>query len=249
MKPKIGLKTTNIFYKGKDKIDFDVLEIRSDDPDLGFNIKKVLKVKKFLEGKEISMHSQTSRIFSCKNKENNTPEFNEAELNVVKAEIILCKILEIKELIFHLKQEKLNKSEEKRLRELLKFAKNKGIEMIYESNGKFIAKTTLDVLKKFPRLNYNLDLGHLNTAIGNKTLGMNWKEFIEKIKDRTVYIHAHSNNGREDEHVSLDKGTLPWRKILDMLDLNKIRKIIIETKREHIKETKELLENYLDRER
>ena len=34
-----------------------------------------------------------------------------------------------------------------------------------------------------------------------------------------------------------------------MLDLNKIRKIIIETKREHIKETKELLENYLDRER
>ncbi len=114
-KPKIGFKTNNIFYEGKDKINFNTLEIRSDDPHIGFNIKKVLKVKKFLKGKNVSMHTQTSRVFSCRNRENKTPEFNEAELNVLKAEIILCKILGIRELIFHLKQEKLTKKGNKNL--------------------------------------------------------------------------------------------------------------------------------------
>jgi len=243
-KPKVGLKTTDIFYRGKDKIEFDVLEIRSDDPDLGFNIKKVLKVKEFLKEKEVSMHSQTSRIFSCNNY--GFRKFNEAELNILKAEIILCKILGIKELIFHLKQEKLTREEENLLRGILKFANRNGVEMIYESNKIFLGETTIDVLKRFPKLKYNLDLGHLNTALGNKTLGMSLDEFIEKVKDRVVYIHAHNNNGKKDEHTSLDKGTLDWKHVLDMLDLSKIRKVMIEVEgSKDIKKTKKILENYV----
>jgi len=118
--------------------------------------------------------------------------------------------------------------------------------MIYESNGFFYGKTCLDILKRFPKLKYNLDLGHLNTALGNKTLCMSLDEFINKIKDRVVYIHAHNNNGKKDEHVSLEKGTLDWKHVLNMLDLSKIRKIIIEVNGiAGIKKTKKLLENYI----
>jgi len=202
-----------------------------------------MKAKEFLKGKDLSMHSQTSRIFSCSNY--GLKEFNIAELNVLKAEIILCKILGAKELIFHLKQEKLTKKEKEIFKEVLKFAKKNKIELIYESNGYFIGETCLDILKEFPKLGYNLDLGHLNTAIENKTLGLSLDKFISLIKNRVVYIHAHNNRGK-DTHESLDKGTLDWQYVLNMLNLSKIKKIILEVRiPKDIAKTKKLLENYL----
>jgi|TARA_Y100000310_G_C20482180_1_gene715209 sugar phosphate isomerase/epimerase len=244
MVPKIGLKTANIFYEGKDKVDFEVLEITTKDPKLTFNIKKVLNIKKYLEGKDLSMHTQTSRIFSCNNYKIHS--FNEAELDVLKAEIIVSKILGIKEFIFHLKQEKLTKQEKEKLQKIFDFAEKNKVEMIYESNQKFYSETCLDVLDSFPKLKYNLDLGHLNTAIGNKTLRMDLSEFIDNIKSRVVYVHAHNNNGIDDEHKSLEKGTLDWKFVLDKLDLSKIRKIIMEVRTtEDILNTKNLLEDYL----
>ncbi|MGY4883981.1 MAG: sugar phosphate isomerase/epimerase family protein [Nanobdellota archaeon] len=243
IKPKIGLKTSDIFYDKEDKIDFDVLEITSKDPKFLFNVKKISKIKEHLKRKDLSFHTQTSRIFSCNNQD--LPEFNLAELNIIKAEIITCKILGIKEFIFHMKQEKLTKVEQKIWEEILKFAKKNGVEMIYESNQKFSAEVCLDFLKKFPKVNYNLDLGHLNTAIGNKTLGMDLDKFLDKVKDRTVYIHAHNNHGLEDEHNSIDNGTLDWKQVLNKLDMSKVRKIIMEVRNtEAIIKTKTALEGY-----
>jgi len=243
MPPKIGLKTVNIFYEKEDKIPFDTLEITTKDPDLGFNVKKLMKVKEHLKGKDLSMHSQASRIFSCNNF--NLEKFNEAEINVVKAEIILCNLLNIQELIIHLKQEKLTKKEEKPFSQLLNFAKKHNVELIYESNKEFFGETCLDVLKKFPKLNYLLDLGHLNTAIGNKTLGFELDEFLSLIKDRIIYIHAHNNNGKKDEHKSLDNGTLNWRHVFDMINMKKVRKIILELKTaQDILKSKKLLKQY-----
>jgi len=245
MKPKIGLKTSDIFYNGDDKIEFDVMEITTKDRALDFNVKKIMKAMDYLKGKKLSLHSQTSRIFSCKNY--GFSDFNDAELNVLRAEIILCKIMKVKELIFHLKQERLTKKEFEILEEIISFGKDNGVELIYESNGRFIANTCLDVLKKIPYLNYNLDLGHLNTSIGNKTLGMDLDEFVDKVKGRTVYLHAHNNDGKEDTHQALDNGTLDWKHVLDMLDMEKARKIIIECRTpEDVLVTKNLLEEYIE---
>ena len=150
-------------------------------------------------------------------------------------------------LVFHhLKQEKLECREKKELEKTLDFAKTKEVEMIYESNKNFSSETCLDTLSSFPHLKYNLDLGHLNTAIGNKTLKMDLGDFMKKIKTRTVYIHAHNNNGKQDEHNSLEKGTLDWKSTLDRLDLSTIRKIIIENRTtEDILKTKKQLQEYL----
>ena len=58
----------------------------------------------------------------------------------LKKEIIACKILGIKELIVHLKQEKLNKKEEKMFKEIIDFAKKRNVEIIYESNNTFLVE-------------------------------------------------------------------------------------------------------------
>jgi len=244
--PKIGLKADPAYFDWHNPLNYDVLELGSKDPGLGFKIMKIIDSKKILEGKELSIHSQLSRIFSCKEK--GFPEFNEAEIGVLKAEIILCKILGAKELIFHMKVEKLGKDEEKILGKMLKFAKKNGVEMIFESNSKFAGLNTLDVLSRFPKLKYNLDLGHLNTGIGSNDIGMPVDEFISKIKNRIAYIHAHNNNGQKDEHKSLDEGTLDWKHVLDMIDIKKIRKIIMEVRTpEAAEKTKKLLEEYFKR--
>ena len=75
---------------------------------------------------------------------------------------------------------------------------------------------------------------------------MDLNEFVDKIKSRVIYVHAHNNNGLHDEHKSLEKGTLDWKFVLDKLDFSKIRKIMMEVRTtEDILNTKNLLEDYL----
>jgi sugar phosphate isomerase/epimerase len=241
MRPLIGIKVTDLFYNGPGKVDSKVLEIKSNDSSIKIRKKKLDEIKEKIKNKNVSMHTQTKRAFTdSKNK-----IFQEIEIQIIQNEILLCRYLGIKELILHLKQEKLNKKEKKFFKEILVFAKKNNVEIIYESNGKFKAKTTLDVLKSFPKINYNLDIGHLNTAIENKTLGMPWEDFIDKVSSRIVYLHIHNNSG-EDDHLGLEEGTLNWRDVLDKLNFNKVRKIIIEV-HDYSKMKKEikLIENYL----
>jgi ADP-ribose pyrophosphatase YjhB (NUDIX family) len=51
-----------------------------------------------------------------------------------------------------MKKDKLTKKEKRLFGEILVFAKKNNVEIIYESNEKFKSKTTLDVLKSFPKL-------------------------------------------------------------------------------------------------
>jgi len=242
--PKIGLKIYNIYQDIENWKKFDTFELISSDRGFLFNRKKIAKAKKFLRGKNLSMHTQTTRIFGSKKFK--IKDFEESELMVLKSEIILCKILGCKEFIFHLKPEKLTKKEEKSLKELLNFAKKNKVEMLYENSGHKY-KNFLDILKKFPRLKCVLDLGHLNFAIGHKEIGIPLEKFINKIKDRIIYIHAHNNNGIIDEHKAINDGTLDWKYVLDMLNISRIRKIIIGCKTPRdIKKTKKALEKYLE---
>jgi sugar phosphate isomerase/epimerase len=243
---KIGIKDKNIMYDGEDKVESDVIELISCDPNVGFNAKKIVKLKEYLKGKDLSMHSQAGRVFSSVNQYG-IPVLADAELNVLRAEVVLCKTLGIKEMIFHLKAGRLTGSEIDAVRSVLDFSKEFGVEMIFESNYAFVAEETLAILDEFPGLNYNLDLGHLNIAIGEDTLGMSVEDFISRVGDRLVYVHAHNNDGIKDTHSSLANGTLDWRKIFGLLDFSHIRKVIAEVWGLKARlETKNLLEEYFN---
>ena len=246
MRPKIGIKTKNIMKTINEGVKSDVIELISCDVNVEFSSKRVSKIKKLLDGKDLSMHSQTSRVFSSES-EYGIPDFVEAELHALRSEVILCKVLGAKELIFHLRDGKLTKSEIDSLRSVFNFAEENGVEMIYESNWGFVAEEAFTVLKEFPELNYNLDLGHLNMSIAQNTLGMSVEDFISRINDKVVYVHAHNNDGVLDQHRGIEDGTLDWKKIFGLLDFNHVRKVMAEVwDAKALLETKNLLEEYFD---
>ena len=243
----ICLAIQNLKEFSFEKYPFEGYELKFRSEGFKFNILKVLELKEKFKGHDLSVHSQLSRIFSCSKR--GCPEFNEAELDLLKAEIVTSQIIGIRQIIFHLKQGLLTEEEKARLREIIDFAKQKGIEMIYESKCLCEAKTAIALLEDFPEVNYCLDFGHINTSLEGNRLGMDLMEFIDKIQSRIVYIHAHNNNGEEDTHNSLDSGTFPWRKVLDKLKDSNLKKVIIECKpknslQDDILDTKKLLEDY-----
>jgi sugar phosphate isomerase/epimerase len=245
-KPKICLGIESM-KESLDNPQFEGYELKAKSGGLQFNILKVLELKQRFEKTDLSLHSQLSRTFSCTQR--GCPEFNDAELDLLKAEITTSKIIGIKQITFHMKEGFLTEEEKKKFRKILDFAKKKGVEMIYESNSFCEAKNTLRFLEDFQDVNYCLDFGHINTALVSGKFGMGLMEFIDKIKSRTVNVHAHNNDGDEDTHKCLNDGSFPWKKVLDKLKNQNLNKIIIECKskdkkKEIILESKRLLEEY-----
>lgn len=226
--PAVGITTQIIrtakWYKEVEHLGFKTLEINRRNSKLHFSLYFLEKVKRYLEGCDLSLHSGASGIFQP------TESFTQANLAVVRAEIDICSILGAKQFVFHLNDGILSRQNKKRLGDVLTYAADLGVQTLYESNSVLVAEDAFDILETFPDLGYVLDLGHLNTGYGCGRLGCEIDDFIRKIKDRVVYIHASNNSGLHDEHKGLDDGTLDWRGALDLLDMYRISKIILEVR-------------------
>ena len=228
MVPSIGITTQIIqrskWYKYIREIGFKTIEINRQNSKLHFNLYFLEKIKRYLDGFDLSLHSGTAGIFQ------ETESFTRANLAVLTAEIDLCRFLGARQFVFHLNDGILSPENKNRLKEVISFAADQGVDMLYESNSALVADDAYDILESFPRLGYVLDLGHLNVGYGRGTLRCETDEFIRRVKNRVVYVHASNNSGQRDEHNGLEDGTLDWRHVLDMLDLSKILKIIIEVR-------------------
>ena len=228
MLPKIGITTHIIrkakWYKYLQALGFKTIEINRQNSKLYFNLYFLEKVKRYIDSYDLSIHSGTKGIFQP-NK-----HFTEANIAVVTAEIDACAMLGAKQLVFHLNDGTLSGEEKRRLEELVTYAKGLDIRMMYESNSTMVARDVYDILGSFTDIGYVLDLGHLNNGVGTGRLGCEIDEFIGNIQNRVEYIHASNNCGTRDEHETLANGTLNWRHVLDMLDLSRVKKIIIEVR-------------------
>lgn len=242
MKPLICCSIGNLREFSFEDYPFDGYEFKADAPGFKPNVIILMKLKEMFKGKDLSLHSQLSRIFSCNEK--NLPEFSKAEVNILKSEIIISKILGIKQINFHIKETKFTEKEIKMFNEIIDFANKNGIEMIYE-NHVCSEEVIFRVLKNFPRINFCLDIGHLNVAIHMGKFKMNLDKFLEKVKSRLIHIHAHNNYGKEDEHNSLGNGNFDWKNLLDKLKNSSLRKIIFENRtKKEVDESKKLIEEY-----
>lgn len=242
MKPLICCNVGDLKEFSFENYPFEGYELKVSEDGLRPNIVILLKMKEMFKDKDLSIHSQLGRIFSC--NERGIPEFSEAELDILKSEIIISNIVGIKQLNFHMKETDFTQNEIEKFNEVIDFADKYGIEMIYE-NHVCSEEVIFRILKNFPRVNFCLDIGHLNIAIHKGKFNMDLDKFIEKVKSRLVHIHAHNNYGDKDDHNSLDNGNFPWKKVLDKLKNQNLRKIIFENPtREQIIESKRLLEKY-----
>jgi sugar phosphate isomerase/epimerase len=245
MIPAIGITTQVIreakWYKHVHEFGIDTVEINRQNSKLHFNVYFLEKVKKYLKGFDLSIHSGTSGIFQPRES------FTKANLATLSAEIDLCNFLGARQFVFHLSDGFLSPDNKKRLREVISYAKGLDVQMLYESNSTLQADHAYDVLGCFPELGYVLDLGHLNHGYHSGYLGCEIDDFIGQVRNRVKYIHASNNSGRRDEHKGLNDGTLDWRHVLDLLDILKIIKIIIEVRQARmIEESARELTRYLE---
>ncbi len=99
------------------------------------------------------------------------------------------------------------------LKKLVKIAKKYNLRIMYESldTKKDSLKNVEKIIKKVPGLYFHLDIGHTNLY------GRIPVSFIRRFREKLVHIHMHDNNGEEDEHKSLGKGNINFKKIIKEL--------------------------------
>jgi sugar phosphate isomerase/epimerase len=165
---------------------------------------------------------------------------------MLKAEILYCKKIGAKELVFHIDKKNITSDDIKKIRELARLANDNGVQMLLEnlSNSKLNQFQLL--FEKIPDLKMNLDIGHLNRMLYKKSI-KSFDEFITPLRDKIVYIHVHNNYGEHDDHFSLDRGNLDYRKALSLVDLKRVKKLILEMRDiKDINISRGLLEKALD---
>ncbi len=244
MPPSIGVTTQVIrqakWYKHVDEFGLGAIEINRQNSKLHFNHYFLEKVKDYLGGLDLSIHSGTAGIFQPHEV------FTKANLAILAAELEVCRFLGAGQFVFHLGDGFLSPNDKKRLRDVIANAEDLGVQMLYESNSLLVSDYAYDILASFPTLDYVLDLGHLNNGHCVGRLGRGIAEFVEQVRSRVTYVHACNNHGLHDDHDGLDSGTLDWRGVLDMLDLSRVSKIIIEVRQAGmVEESTRALRRYL----
>jgi sugar phosphate isomerase/epimerase len=92
------------------------------------------------------------------------------------------------------------------LQALMPVSKQTGVTLMLEPAASWndIPDHVDSILKAVPGLACHLDLGHCNLN------GCKPPEWIHRFADRLIHIHAHDNNGREDQHLPPGTGTIDW---------------------------------------
>jgi sugar phosphate isomerase/epimerase len=246
MSPVLGITSQIInhvkWYKYIRGLGFEAVEINRRSSKLHFNVYFLEKLRRYMEGFDVSVHSGTAGVFQP------YESFTEANLAVLTAEVDVCRIIGARQLVFHLDDAILSPGNKKRLKQVITYAVDSDVQMVYESNSGLVADYAYDVLESFPELGYVLDLGHLNHGSETGKMGCEIDDFLRCVKNRVVYIHASNNYGKQDENNALDNGTLDWRHVLDMLDITRIIKIIIEVRQmDMVESSRRELMQYLGR--
>jgi sugar phosphate isomerase/epimerase len=85
----------------------------------------------------------------------------------------------------------------------------KGSELFYLGDSIEECDYLLSELES-PYLNLCLDIGHANTNEGPLA-------YIQKFGNKIVNVHFHDNNGKTDDHCDVGEGTVPWKKVAELL--------------------------------
>lgn len=108
----------------------------------------------------------------------------------------------------------------KSVREIAKFANDRGVKLYIENDPKkpnmlqFGEKveTLVEIINEVDEfIGITLDIGHANTS------KIDIFEFIKTFKDKLHVIHLHDNDGTADSHLPLGKGNINFKEIFNTL--------------------------------
>ena len=82
------------------------------------------------------------------------------------------------------------------------------------------------------------DVGHLCTVTKN------YIEILELLGDRIIHIHLHDNDGKNDSHLAVGDGVIPWDDVLGILPKDIAWSLEVRNL-DDLKRSLELLKGYL----
>lgn len=103
------------------------------------------------------------------------------------------------------------------LKELIKYAKKKNIQILIENAGEIGEIVDLKLIKfivnKLPEIKIHLDVGHAFLFGGMK----NVRNSILAFRKRIAHLHFHDNHGKKDEHLPIGKGKINYKTVVKLL--------------------------------
>jgi sugar phosphate isomerase/epimerase len=130
----------------------------------------------------------------------------------------------------------------KTTRSLIKIASDYGVKIAIENVPEpfpFLMKSVEDFTKFYEEINEDIglvfDVGHAN-------LNRQIESFLTVFKDNIVHIHAHDNDGKDDQHLGIGLGNIDWNNVANLLRKIAYDKTVIIESVEHIEESKHKLE-------
>jgi sugar phosphate isomerase/epimerase len=91
---------------------------------------------------------------------------------------------------------------------------NKDIEIYIENFLEKEIEMFVDLIDGVNNNNFgvNIDVGHINCNTNQKVI-----DWIIKLNKRIKYFHLHDNNGKQDEHLALGKGNIPFKEVFEVI--------------------------------
>jgi len=125
----------------------------------------------------------------------------------------------------------------KTTRLLLKTASDYGVKIAIENVPEpypFLMKSVEDFSRFYEELNEDVDLVF---DIGHANLNGQIERFLMVFAGKIVHIHAHDNNGKDDQHLGMGYGNIDWKSVANTLKRISYDKVIIIESVEHIEES------------
>lgn len=102
------------------------------------------------------------------------------------------------------------------LKEVSKHAQKRGISICVENLDveAFSIREFKIIFSALPELKFLLDVGHANMRTKD---GEAIFQFIDNFGERLAHVHAHDNDGSDDQHLPIGAGNIGWKKVVKAL--------------------------------
>ena len=130
---------------------------------------------------------------------------------------------------------------------LCKAAKDYGVNVAIENLPEpypFLMKSVEHFQKFYEDFKADYNLG-LVLDVGHANLNGQIELFMEKFSDKLVHIHAHDNDGKEDLHLGIGRGTVNWKSFAETLEKISYSGAVVVESTEHVTESLHELEKLL----
>lgn len=133
----------------------------------------------------------------------------------------------------------------KTIRKLSKIAIDYGVEIAIENVPEpypFLMKS----VEHFTRFYRELD-GEIGLVldVGHANINGQIELFLDSFADKIVHIHAHDNDGKEDQHLGISHGSVNWKNFAEKLKKIVYDKTVIVESVEHVEESVQKLKQLL----